>query len=1124
MKNFFNNKKFLPIFVAAVFLVIIACLIGCVDKSYIDENYIEVESLKIDNADDIRLSTYGEPSTYKLNVKVWPENATNKKLVYYIPSEYYDYLTVDESGTLRGRSETEGFSVPVTVTSTTNSKATATFSVKVENVAVERVTFTEATTNLLYNGESKKLEVTYKPKHAVDGRDASFSSLNTSVATVAADGTVTPVGVGHVTIKATCTTSDGKQILAFTSVVVSYNKGQYQLDVAGTPNYNQVIGENTPINFTLLILGDNVDPAPAIEWYVDTVRIPEASRKTQYSHTPDSTTSISYHVYVRITPYDQDQITLASKTITLYRGFSGISLDVGNLSKTYEPYLYGDTATFNLSVGDASNSIVAYKWYLSQAGGNGKSVFVGETYPQNRNLTRRLNVVGDYTLTADAVNDKGTLVSRTQFTFSVEKLVEGDVFKATPKLLNDGLPPDSYHWYFVRCDENGNYDDGEKMLIADIGQKESLYLTMQKGAFRLLVTASINGVPATVTENGTKIPYTYVSDVYNVYGVGEEHLSGKDTLVDFGDASSEEFLESGAVSVDELYIEGAALNGEVVPYLKWTVTGGTDAFLIEITDGNGNMRILDSADSSSGCLFGPNYCFISSSVITLDSVFSVRIKEKGGLYGKTYYYGSLNAAGETDSTHFAKFDKETYAYFANVSYNNTALTSSVATATLMQKPVINGYLSSLAELKEFLDFVLTYRPINNSYVKRLISTSNGTDVETFGFDIVRGFKPTAEERRIFVNEANYAEYAKNSGDNAALTRALIEGLIAVSAYAEKGCAVTVADGTDGKGLTVTLVIESESFLKSTESSSLSPVNGFYFSKSNGSQGDLRFFIDNKPQVYVYDSDELVNVAINGYRPVPAVSDELSSLYKKIKTVVASLIDYDMTQTQIALSFYDYLALNVEKESYDEGSYFTLNAKRRTQDCLEGVFETKIASPAGFAKAYALMCAIAGIRAEVVTGSYDNADEEITFDHVWNKIRIKNVWYNVDAYLGIAKYGDLQVVAHKTFLVSDETYAKVTSLQEHGAAYNASENFDLAASGVVKTISSANELAEFILDNASAGTYSIEIKFADQSKTMEEFNEELASLGDAVNRRLAVEYVGLDSYTEAHIFVAIVKAE
>ena len=142
MKNFFENKKFLPIFVAAVFLIIVACLIGCVDKSYIDENYIEVESLKIDNADDIRLSTYGEPSTYKLNVKVWPENATNKKLVYYIPSEYYDYLTVDESGTLRGRSETEGFSVPVTVTSTTNSKATATFSVKVENVAVERVTFT----------------------------------------------------------------------------------------------------------------------------------------------------------------------------------------------------------------------------------------------------------------------------------------------------------------------------------------------------------------------------------------------------------------------------------------------------------------------------------------------------------------------------------------------------------------------------------------------------------------------------------------------------------------------------------------------------------------------------------------------------------------------------------------------------------------------------------------------------------------------------------------------------------------------------------------------------------------------------------------------------------------------
>ena len=96
---------------------------GCTDKSILPEGYVEVDSLRIKDA-TIYLSPSGDTSVYQLDVEILPENATNRKLTYYIPSQYLEYVTVDEDGLISAKLQPEdAIRIPITITSTSNKKA-----------------------------------------------------------------------------------------------------------------------------------------------------------------------------------------------------------------------------------------------------------------------------------------------------------------------------------------------------------------------------------------------------------------------------------------------------------------------------------------------------------------------------------------------------------------------------------------------------------------------------------------------------------------------------------------------------------------------------------------------------------------------------------------------------------------------------------------------------------------------------------------------------------------------------------------------------------------------------------------------------------------------------------------
>lgn len=94
-----TRTRTLAIIAAVVFCVLLCCVFCAFNTDFLNDNsfkndkdYIEVESLRISNAPT------GDTSKYKLNVEVLPANATNRKLTYYIPSEYYEFVNVSNDG------------------------------------------------------------------------------------------------------------------------------------------------------------------------------------------------------------------------------------------------------------------------------------------------------------------------------------------------------------------------------------------------------------------------------------------------------------------------------------------------------------------------------------------------------------------------------------------------------------------------------------------------------------------------------------------------------------------------------------------------------------------------------------------------------------------------------------------------------------------------------------------------------------------------------------------------------------------------------------------------------------------------------------------------------------------
>ncbi|MCL2447049.1 MAG: Ig domain-containing protein, partial [Oscillospiraceae bacterium] len=174
--------------------------------------------------------------TLQLSATVNPTNATNRNVTW--SSSNTAIATVNASGLVTARA---AGTATITVT-TADGNRTASVQVTVA-VPVTSITIAGAATRTLLMGQTLQLSATVNPTNATN-RAVTWSSSSTAVATVNANGLVTPVAPGTATI--TVRTADGNRTASVTVTVT-----RVQLTVNGGSGGGQFnVGANATITAT----------------------------------------------------------------------------------------------------------------------------------------------------------------------------------------------------------------------------------------------------------------------------------------------------------------------------------------------------------------------------------------------------------------------------------------------------------------------------------------------------------------------------------------------------------------------------------------------------------------------------------------------------------------------------------------------------------------------------------------------------------------------------------------------------------------------------------------------------------------------------------------------------------
>ena len=183
------------------------------------------------------------------------------------------------------------------------------------------------------------------------------------------------------------------------------------------------------------------------------------------------------------------------------------------------------------------------------------------------------------------------------------------------------------------------------------------------------------------------------------------------------------------------------------------------------------------------------------------------------------------------------------------------------------------------------------------------------------------------------------------------------------------------------------------FLESTRSEDF---NDFYIEKCSKSQ-EVR-------TIY-----ELENLEFN---VKPIITDtKVLQLYNKAKEILRNYVDDYMSDFEKVKAIYDYLASYVTYDdallliSENRSDYKSFTAYSALMD--------GIAVCDGISSAFKLLCNIEGIESVEVIGSAS------TGGHAWNKVKIGNVWYGLDATWSTTTLGSAgEYVYHEYFMINE----------------------------------------------------------------------------------------------------------
>ena len=242
----------------------------------LDVPAVPVESITV-TPDEI-YPTVG--ATYSIVYTVLPADATNPAVTFSSSDE--TVATVDENGTVTA---VAAGTATITIAATDGSGVTGTLTVNVMNIDVEEITASDVT---VMSGETATINYQVLPEQATD-KSVTFTSANTAIATVDANGVVTGKGVGETTI--TIASVQNPEVTTDITVTVASNPYavQFTLNVDKTVAApGDVITVDAYLNapesgdyngFTGLVLGLHFDPT-AFAVNGDPVKGPVANSST----------------------------------------------------------------------------------------------------------------------------------------------------------------------------------------------------------------------------------------------------------------------------------------------------------------------------------------------------------------------------------------------------------------------------------------------------------------------------------------------------------------------------------------------------------------------------------------------------------------------------------------------------------------------------------------------------------------------------------------------------------------------------------------------------------------------------------------------------------------------------
>lgn len=148
----------------------------------------------------------------------------------------------------------------------------------------------------------------------------------------------------------------------------------------------------------------------------------------------------------------------------------------------------------------------------------------------------------------------------------------------------------------------------------------------------------------------------------------------------------------------------------------------------------------------------------------------------------------------------------------------------------------------------------------------------------------------------------------------------------------------------------------------------------------------------KQQTTTKKSDNKTNAAPTN-KPSGYVTVEIKpsvNADKEADKIIANIISKDMSEYERVKAIHDWIVINVQ---YDYAGLQN-NTISQTAYNADGALRYKLAVCQGYAEAFQLLCAKAGVQAQMMYGEAGN-NVDGWQSHAWNVVRINGEWYQID---------------------------------------------------------------------------------------------------------------------------------